>query len=361
MLYHRPGELSAVSGVSAPTEPVRDELLIDRIVTAYGRANKAELGDSMWKAFFATYHEPVHRVLAEGGRPAVAAMLRNPAATDLFFGFDILTKSHNGVFRDAAVRKAYAKLCLDGLLRFAESAGAVPMDNPETWPARTAMQTDIGRILASLGAVGAGFSSPNPFPDEHGVASPVGVISYRVPQALYQAWRIKQLVRAFPHPRVLEIGAGLGRTAHCAYQLGIKNYTIVDIPVTAVAQAYFLGRTLGQEHVRLDGEPAGSGESNVRIIGPQTFLDENLRYDLIVNVDSLPEMDFAVAAAYWEKIKRSTPTFLSINHEANAFRVADVIASDRSRLSVERSHHWMRRGYAEELIRIQTIADRNSI
>jgi hypothetical protein len=63
-------------------------------------------------------------------------------------------------------------------------------------------------------------------------------------------------------------------------------------------------------------------------------------------------MDIAVAAAYWDKIKRSTPTFLSINHEANAFRVRDLIARDRDTIIVERGSHWMRRGYAEEQVRI---------
>ncbi len=60
-----------------------------------------------------------------------------------------------------------------------------------------------------------------------------------------------------PDVRVLEIGAGLGRTAYYAWRAGIRHYTIVDVPLTAVAQADFLGRTLGPEALTLAGEDAG--------------------------------------------------------------------------------------------------------
>jgi len=66
----------------------------------------------------------------------------------------------------------------------------------------------------------------------------------------------------------------------------------------------------------------------------------------------LTEMDFRVAQAYWEKIKVSTNIFLSINHEANSFRVRDLLVKDLKSLNVQRRLYWMREGYAEELIRI---------
>ena len=83
-------------------------------------------------------------------------------------------------------------------------------------------------------------------------------------------------------------------------------------------------------------------------------MDGNAKYDLIVNVDSLTEMDFSTAKGYWQKIKASTNLFLSINHEANPFRVQDLMAEDSLDLDVSRGLYWMRRGYVEEVIQRHT-------
>jgi SAM-dependent methyltransferase len=225
------------------------------------------------------------------------------------------------------------------------------MDNPESeFKKRIFWKTED--VLAELDKACTPFSMPNPFTNEHGVGSSRGVISYRVPQALYQAWRMKQLLDGIQNPRVLEIGAGLGRTSFYANELGIKDYTIVDLPITTVAQAYFLGRTLGEENICLDGEQFADAQNRAKIVLPETFLAESKTYDLVLNVDSLTEMDFSVAKAYWDKIKISTNTFLSINHEANKFRVRDLLFEDLHSLVVHRGLYWMREGYAEELIRI---------
>ena len=207
-------------------------------------------------------------------------------------------------------------------------------------------------VLTELNKSYGPFSVPNPFPGEHGLKSSRGVISYRVPQSIYQAWRIKQLVHGISNPRVLEIGAGLGRTAYYAYERGIKDYTIVDIPITTAAQAYFLGRTIGEDKIHLDGEQPNEFSHKIKILTPQTFFNEPKTYDLILNVDSLTEMDFSVAQAYWNKIKVSTRKFLSINHEVNTFRARDLVVEDLGNLNIHRGLYWMRRGYIEELIQM---------
>ncbi len=351
-LFHSESLLDAspAATTSIANRSVEDKELIKRIIVAYQRANQTDLGKSMWNLFFTTYHQPIHQALIDGNEKTVAEILRKPEISDLFYGFDILTKSFQGVFRKKKAREAYAKACLDGLVRFAESVGAVSMDNPADIQKKMSWKTE--NVLSELDKVCMPFSMPNPFANEHGAGSSRGVISYRVPQALYQAWRIKQLVDGIQNPRVLEIGAGLGRTAFYAYELGIKDYTIVDLPISTIAQAYYLGRTLGDENIHLDGEQFDDGPNRVKIVVPKTFLAETKTYDLVINVDSLPEMDFRVAQAYWNKIKASTNTFLSINHEANSFRVRDLLVKDLNSLNVQRGLYWMRKGYVEELIRI---------
>jgi hypothetical protein len=105
------------------------------------------------------------------------------------------------------------------------------------------------------------------FPDVVGLATSGGVASYRAVQALYQAWRIAELVSHHPSASVVEIGAGLGRTAFYARQYGLRDYTIIDLPITNVAQGYFLGRTAAPDAVSLFNE----SESGLRVLPPAAF------------------------------------------------------------------------------------------
>jgi hypothetical protein len=351
-LFHRK-KLLAYSrpAVTAYVEDnIQDLELVRRIITAYQKNNNPELGESMWKLFFDVRHSGTHQTFIDGDVKAVTQILRDPKSSDLFYGFDILTKSFNSIFKSLRNRKDYAEVCFDGLVRFAEASGSITIDNPERWPKIIRRPLDVENVIEEINKSCWDFSVPTPYPDEYGLETSKGVMSYRVPQALYQAWRIKQLVKDIKNPRILEIGAGLGRTAYYANELGLKDYTIVDIPITAASQAYFLGRTLGESVVRLDGETSDGSIGKVKILSPATFMGEFKSYDLILNADSLTELDIATAKGYWKKIKSSTKIFLSINHEVNSYSVKDLIANDLSDYDVSRHPSWMRKGYVEELV-----------
>ncbi len=220
------------------------------------------------------------------------------------------------------------------------------MDYPENYYLGRVPEVTVDQVLAQVEQkLGFELKFPNPWPSELGLASRRGVISYRAPQALYQAWRIAQLVRGTAGASVVEIGGGAGRTAYYARLFGITDYTIIDIPVSSLAQGYFLGRTLGPERIALEGESAKVDQ--VKLLAPSTFLGSSNRYTLVVNVDSLTEIGRAAAEQYREAIIRQAPTFLSINHEANEFTVDQLIGAHRA----YRMPYWMRRGYVEELYR----------
>src|SRR5207237_5631296 len=173
-------------------------------------------------------------------------------------------------------------LVVDALVAFAEALGARNVEFPENYYFWRVDRIDADGMLDLIDRkLGFKVPIPNPFPAEYGVISKRGVVSYRVPQALYQAWRISQLVKDIENPRVLEIGGGLGRTAYYARQFGIRDYTIIDIPVSSLAQGYFLGRVLGDENVVLFGEAVR--DDATKLISPAAFLGGTETYDLIVN------------------------------------------------------------------------------
>jgi hypothetical protein len=352
-IRHRPvghvtGELEKVEHVP----DIDDSMLVDRIISAYRSAIKQNLGskESFWiSGLMAEAKLSIHETLLLGHRDRVSQILRKPSETGLLFGFEN--------FYDQALPRAVDLIDLwefqapyDNLRRLAEILGAQRMENPESYyHGVKASIPSIDELLSGIEiAVGFPIELPNYFVGESGLGTSRGVATYRAFQAIYQAYRIAELVKGNDSARVLEIGGGLGRTAYYATKFGVRDYTMIDLPMTGVAQSYFLGRSLGEDAIQLYGE---SRKAGMRILPPASFFEASDKYDLILNVDSMTEMAFETASQYWQQIRERTPLFLSINHESNDFTVRDLyVASRISR--VLRSPYSMRRGYIEELVYI---------
>ncbi|MBI3258651.1 MAG: putative sugar O-methyltransferase [Ignavibacteriae bacterium] len=357
-LFRRQEEIKAIPVRTAPVE-VNDASLVKRVVSAYQLSNRKHLGNSMWQLFFDQRHKEIHQAFnnEQLDLDQTTFLLRNPGASDLFWGIDNLAKSilslpqitSSKAMVDCSVQ------CLDALVRFGEAIGAIKLNNPEAYilsPREWDGLTTVKKLEDFLGII---LKFPNPYPDEIGAWTPRGVVSYRTPQALYQAVLIKNLLKGIEKPRVLEIGGGLGRTAYYARLLGIEDYTIIDIPMTAVCSAYFLGRTLGENEILLFGEKCHNPKKRIKILTPDHFFNNvHQHYDLIINVDSLTEMDPNFAKAYAFMIEKSTPIFVSINHEVNSFTVKGLFDESRYLENVQRKPYWMRNGYTEETFRFKS-------
>jgi hypothetical protein len=340
----RPYSLDAKGGYT-PGEICNDERLIDRLIQSYSLRRENPSGQ--WSDIFLDRHADISEAFAGKDRPRIEQILRNPAGSDIFFGFDSTAKSLRLGGQRIEDRRSPG-LALDALAALAEALGTRNMELPENYYIWRVSRLHADELLDQIDrAVGFRIPVPNPFPAEYGLISGRGIVSYRVPQALYQAWRISKLVEGVPNPKILEIGGGLGRTAFYARQFGIRNYTIIDIPVSSLAQGYFLGRTLGDEAVSLFGENAA--ENKIKIMPPGFFIDGTERYDLVVNVDSLTEIGRAAADQYWSAIRSRAGKFLSINHEANEFTVAQLIREAKP-IRTSRMPCWMRRGFVEEVV-----------
>jgi hypothetical protein len=332
--YHRrSAPLRRAATARSGGETVDDAQLIDRIVAAYRGFSHETFGDSIWTGFYETHHRAIHETLMTGTKDQVAALLRDPASSDLLYGFENLSKSLLDYPRLEDTDDPYQ--AFDSLLCFAEALGVVRAENHETYglrrPPRAPKPDDIMDVIESHLKVK--LRVPNPYPNEFGLRTRRGVLSYRAAQAIYQAWRIKELVGNTDNPSVVEIGAGLGRTAFYARAMGITRYTIVDVPISLVAQGYFLGRVLGPDN-------------RVRLQSPAEFFSDTETYDLAVNVDSLTELDRALAERYIAALSSRAKALLSINHESNAFTVRQLTAQYRA----SRTPSWNRRGFVEETI-----------
>lgn len=359
MPSYTPGTLALSPAVSEP----QDEQLVKRVMAAYRRAiGKFTPTDGFWDQWHYALKRPIHDALSGTDLVAATKVLRDPASTSFFWGFDAIascpegdTEPHELVLsrlnRQMDWRQLYAHWISDSLVSFSETIGARRAAYPEfdvdTTLADRIAPFDADAVLDEIEQeLGMPVTFPNPYPNELGLVSKRGIIGFRSVQSLYQGWRIAQLARGQQNFRVIEIGAGLGRTAYFARQFGVSDYTIVDIPLTNAAQGYFLGRLLGDDNVSFGGEPL---RGKLQII-PNTEVDSlDGYYDLVVNVDSWTEMPKEVAQSYWHFARRRSNAVLSINHEFNAHTVRELYRTD-SAVRATRYPYPMRRGYVEECI-----------
>ena len=195
-------------------------------------------------------------------------LLRDPSENELFWGFDSLVKKYTDELlqRSSSELFAYIRVYYNSLVQLSIGVGAARCPYPEA--NQTSPEPAVEEILSALDSVfGFRIDFPNPYRREFGLATSRGIASYRAIQALYQTWRVIQLVKLTGGRRLLEIGGGLGRNAYYAQKFGEIEYTIIDIPATQIAQGYFLGRVLGQNVVSLFGE----NDCNIQIRGPAWF------------------------------------------------------------------------------------------
>jgi hypothetical protein len=329
----------------APDLHQDDASLVSRIVAAYKNSvgRFSGHGNSMWARLNSMNHD-IHTAAIESNLEILSELLRSPHRTDLFYGFDFLARSlalpstdDERAQHSRAVHKMLADLC--------EVTGAV----------NAARDLSAEALISRLDEVlGFRVDFPNPFPYEPGLRTSRGIISSRALGALYQTWRIMTLVKGSDRPKVLEIGAGLGRTAYYSYKAGIRDFTIIDLPMANIAQANFLGRVLPEQAISLAGE-RDRGEIIIEDVSWAPAADD--WFDLVMNIDSLTEMDRGHAERYIEITKDRTGIFFSVNKETNSFTVKELWG-DTERTTI-RNKYCLRAGYIEEIIYLNSERSRN--
>lgn len=347
-LNHNPKSFILKSGAALKPVQIDDSLLIERLKKFYIICDTNFEGnkDSVWSGIFMQLHGEIHSAFINSDDKKIADILRNPGNYNLFYGFENLCRDLIKAKRLEDILEP--ELTMDSLVSLCEAVGVIPIANPESLKIKKTVNPSTAIQLLEK-EFGFELCFPNPFEGEYGLETKKGIISYRSVQAIYQAWKISKVVEHIPNPKVLEIGGGLGRTAYYCRHFGIRDYTIVDIPMSSVSQGNFLGRVLTEKDLFLLGESIEDSETKIKLIHTNEFFSSNKKYDLIVNVDSLTELNIEIAKRYLAKIVEVGDLFLSINHENNSFTVNSIWKENSRLLKLYRSPYWVRRGYVEEL------------
>jgi hypothetical protein len=285
---------------------------------------------------------------------AVSNSLLNVCNTPLAIGFEnstLASKDHK-LFLELNV--------IDKFLALAESLGCLPVQCPEqgTWGYRS---LEVDTLYAEIQArIPFDLAAPKAGGGGYGLRIKDGVLTERNLQAISAALRVHRLLEGAPRKVVAEIGGGIGGLTYYMAKAGMDSTYLFDLPIVSIVQGYFLMKSYGPDQVCLWGE--GADQARIKLFPWWVFetMPENL-FTLVVNQDSMPEIDKEISQNYLRLIKeKTTDYFLSINQEGRApdinnrpqsviYELVYAVGGFR-RLS--RELDWMREGYVAETYRI---------
>lgn len=207
--------------------------------------------------------------------------------------------SYEDLTKNPTLRREWAALIQDDLICLAEAVGAVPYNlegesiHMDTNVLLKRVEEKMGMRIVPSGIEGGLYTLE------------IGgrYFSNREFYSVYYGWRTHML----GGNKIAEIGAGMGKAAWYALQLGVKDYSIFDLPLVNLLQAWFLIKS-GVEVV-LYGE---QGEG-VKILPYWEYAKDS--YDLTLNTNSFSEMDASIVTGYLETAKKNSKYLLSINQE----------------------------------------------
>ena len=329
----------------------------ERLLTSYHKTLEAERhsplkreGEDLWS--YLLRHELPDLVDSIEKQDAVglAGILQDFGSEHVWYGG--ITTSTDGYNKNLDPEHI-ALTYLDKLLCLAEALGVVNVESPETGPWGLSLHNDIDELLKKIeDHLQISITPPQGVIHTDGLETSRGLFHYRHFNSLYAAARICKLNRELAP--VCEIGGGLGVTAFYARQMGIRDYTLLDLPLTCLLAGNYLLHSLGEEEVSLYGEPLQKDTIKLLPYWEYYQLEDN-QFALTVNQDSLTEIADNLVMTFLDELKRTSRNyFLSINHEyREGYIVKDFARRSGGFHEIYRGKYWIREGYVEELFQLE--------
>jgi hypothetical protein len=342
-------------------DPKREIPLAKRIIAAYhngcAQMPAAAKRDDGWTHVEGIMFGDCLEILRRKDAEALAVYLRE------FYAQAISHGTYQGAIATASLQSNGSNAAAgfqDMLASYAESLGVLRVEDPVQHghygenlylpPEEIVAAIDSKLRIATVPPSIAG--------RKFGIATKNGILNGADLRAAYAAHRIQELIGHLPKPSVCEIGGGIGSAAFFCQRLGIGDVTIIDLPIVAVMQAYFLIQALPETRVVLCGERDDAGPA-IRLLPPSFFGRRS--FDLVYNQDSFPEMHRDHVVDYLKGVRKIAPALLSINQEAEGPQTADsvqlvvhdVVEAVGGFRRVYRFPHWLRQGYVEELYTVE--------
>jgi hypothetical protein len=344
----------------------RDFHLAERLLAAYQKAldDQGKImncpNQDLWEMMQNEFHQEFFALLRSGDAKRLAETLTRAFYDPITHGLGPGTVLSE-VARSREGGPSIAALTIDRLIALAEALGLLPYENPEQgrWGENIYLDpTEVAKRIQDY----LGIEVCPPLACGYfGVPIGKSVLFMKSSEHLYTAWRLTNLCSEHGNSSVCEIGGGYGGVAYYAYRLGVRKYSIFDLPQINVLQGYYLGMTLPDAPLVLYGEPHTSqGTAQGIHVMPywQLKREPNHSFAVALNQDSFPEIEPGAVKDYLGEIRRLVKgVFLSINQEAQAACQLDIFQNHVPTLVAQaggfrrlgRFPYWMRRGYVEEM------------
>ncbi len=328
-----------------------------RLLAAYHKAIEDEAispmkreGEDLWTSLIRNELPDLMQAIEKNDAKGLSDFLLHFGESFVWFGgITTCIDGYNRNLRSEHIALTY----YDKLICLAEYLGLIRFESPESGPWGENLQLDVNKILEMVEqSLGIDIVPPLGAVYTDGLESNKGLFHYRHINSLYSAVRLKELVD-FNQP-CLEFGGGLGITALYASRMGLKNYTMLDLPITCLLAGNYLLNSMGLDAVSLYGE--ARSDNKIKLLPYWECLNLPAKYfHTTLNQDSFPEIADNLLQEYLLQIKRITvKNFLSINHECDYPRTVNNFVNRASGYKkIYRSKYWIREGYIEELWRIE--------
>jgi hypothetical protein len=342
---------------SEPATSTPDRIIIcERLIAAYHKSLKDEAnspmkreGEDLWSGLLRNELPSLMEAIDKKDAQALSNFLLNFGDSYVWFGgITTCIDGYNKNLNPTHIALTY----FDKLVCLAEYLGVLQYENPECGPWGENLRFDPNIVIEKIQqSLGISISPPMGAIHTDGLDTSFGLFHYRHINSLYSAIRLKELNEN--NLPCLEFGGGLGITAMYASQLGIKNYTMLDLPITCLLAGNYLLNTLGMDSVSLYGEEQKNSQIKILPYWECLTLPQKSIHSTL-NQDSFPEIADNLLKKYLEVINRvTTDNFISINHETFYPRTVNNFVSEWTQFKkIYRSKYWMREGYIEELWKI---------
>jgi hypothetical protein len=294
----------------------------------------------IWSNIFACFYNTLHDALMSGNIEIVRGTLETAYSSRIIFGL------FNG--ESWSESEEWKRVALLAATRI----GTVPVFNPEQ-PAP--MELSIESVVSDMSlATGAEISHPG-IPGMSSAIVGDKLVPYQLMEAVHTLANVAQ---RHDNPRFsMEIGAGLGLASYWLLRsIAPLEHHIVDLPIVSVMGAFCIATALGEHRLCFNGESQhGKVSGCVFVHGTHPEFNDNLRFDLVLNQNSMPEMEPEDLERYLaliaERMSKSG-MFISLNHESEVSgqgRVCNSMKKHTELRRISRNLSPCRAGYVEEV------------
>jgi len=343
-----------------------DEMIAARIISSHRqiklreqRADVPSLQDSMWGTFLQEEYRALRRLVEQGDTGGLARYLSTVFRSEAVNGY-----TYGSMFDPFPHRWWYLPVGIElSVVTLAESVGILRAECPEQGQiAYWRKEYTEERLIEQLESF---FSMRIEAPrtgDARGILFGGRFLTLETCSQIYTAHRMRDAIDreigASVDLSVVEIGGGYGGLCYWMHRLlgtRINRYAVVDFPEVNLVQAYFLS-SLETRELLLFGEEKRKGEPRIELIPHWTLSDLDLRPNVLINQDSMPEMPQAEVERYltWGS-DNLDGLFFSFNQEAYSpwrgipqVHVPSVVGRYPRFRRIARNVSWVRRGYVEE-------------